>query len=142
MRPTSTSYLPLAVRGIGYSLPPGLSRTSTPAAPASRSRTASGVAGRSSSSVIASLWVRRVGMRTAVQLIFRLSSPMILRVSHATFISSLVYPLSWKESMCGMTLKGMGCANTLACACSPFSSARVCSSSSSMPLAPAPLVAW
>jgi len=50
------------------------------------------------------------GSLTAVQLIFRLSSPMILRVSHATFISSLVYPLSRNSSMCGIRFRSMGCA--------------------------------
>ena len=37
-------------------------------------------------------------------LTFMSGASRIFLVSHATFISSLVYPLGWKTSMCGMML--------------------------------------
>ncbi len=102
------------------------------------SRAACGVMGFSVSMVMASECARRVGMRTAVQLVEekggwvgrwvggwvmdvrkegqtvrayltgRSGTPKILRASQVTFISSLVYMFSVKTSIWGMTLKGRG----------------------------------
>ena len=99
--------------------------------------------GFSVSTTIVSEWARMVGIRTAVQLTGKSSArPQILRASHVTFISSLVYPFSWNLSICGMTLKGKGYAKMSFLTSSPFKSALVPSVSSSIPGWPAPLAAW
>ena len=89
MRPTSTSYFRVAVRGIGYSKFAGSSTTCTPGASFSSERAISGVTSFSVSMVIASAWARNVGILTDVQL-QAMSAPKIFCVSQTTFISSLV----------------------------------------------------
>mmetsp|Transcript_38650 Transcript_38650/g.125011 ORF Transcript_38650/g.125011 Transcript_38650/m.125011 type:complete len:345 (+) Transcript_38650:533-1567(+) len=92
--------------------------------------------------VIASACARSVGMRTHVQETGRSGRSMILRVSQVTLRSSLVYLSSRNLSMCGITLKGRGCAKTSLLALPPLAIAFVPSSSSAMPGAPAPEAAW
>mmetsp|Transcript_13759 Transcript_13759/g.40713 ORF Transcript_13759/g.40713 Transcript_13759/m.40713 type:complete len:390 (+) Transcript_13759:164-1333(+) len=67
-RPTSTSYSPVAVSGMGYLFWSTSSTSLTPGASASSFLASSTSTSLSNSSVIASEWARSVGMRTAVQL--------------------------------------------------------------------------
>mmetsp|Transcript_16672 Transcript_16672/g.28679 ORF Transcript_16672/g.28679 Transcript_16672/m.28679 type:complete len:304 (-) Transcript_16672:277-1188(-) len=130
---------------MGYSSFSGLSTSLTPGASSSALRAAATSTGLSKRATMFSEWARDVGMRTAVQLTGKSSSnPQILRVSHVTFISSLVYPFSWNLSMCGMTLNGKGCAKILfsATSRSPLRTDLVPSTNSSIPGCPAPEAAW
>merc|ERR1719375_2111215 len=91
---------------------------------------------------IASECARSVGMRTAVHETL-ISWPKILTISHATFISSFVYPFAWNLSMCGITLNNNWCAKTSGLGTLPsFAQLLVEDSSSAIPGAPAPLDAW
>src|SRR5512145_216000 len=87
-------------------------------------------------------WAVRTGTRTVVQVTRRSGIPMILRPSFVIFISSFVYPLSRKASMCGMTLKAIWCLNADTSRFSPLAYAFVWAMSSAIALAPAPEVAW
>ena len=67
-RPTSTSYCPDAVSGIGYFKFSTSSTSLTPGASSNALRAAATSTGCSKSATMLSEWARDVGIRTAVQL--------------------------------------------------------------------------
>ena len=60
-------------------------------------------------------------------------TPKIFRASQVTFISSLVYKLSVKTSICGMTLKGRGYAKNSFLTGSPLTKLAMPAFNSSIP---------
>ena len=72
----------------------------------------------------------------------RASVCIIFFVSLNIFISSFVYPLSWKTSICGITLYASWYANFSTVGSSPPASWLYCCCSSAMAAAPAPDADW
>ena len=86
----------------------GSSYTTTPGAAAKIALASSAVSFFSVSMFTLSEWHRNTGTRTVVAVTL-MSGSSILCVSFTIFISSLVYALSRKTSMCGRQLNAIWC---------------------------------